>query len=72
MKMSNGEKWIFATAFSGMQSARSNCTVEDRINTAASAVTLFREADMAKLTGAAKAMWLEMSVDDVPIREKDC
>ena len=70
MKMSNGEKMIFAAHFSYMLKNARSCTVEDCINSATNAVILFRGADVAnKLTEEAKDMWITMTID---VTEKDC
>lgn len=65
---------IFAAHFSYMLKNARSCTVEDCIDAAASAVKLFRESDMTKLSEAAQGMWFEMCVDNLPhvVTEKDC
>jgi hypothetical protein len=72
MKMSSGEKMIFAAHFSYMLKNSRSCTVADCINDAAAAVKLFRESDTTKLSEAAQGMWLKMCVDDLRVTEKDC
>jgi hypothetical protein len=70
MKMSNGEKMIFAATYSNVLKSSKNCTVEDCINNASAAVKLFRGADVPnKLTEEAKDMWLAMTIDVVSKEE---
>jgi hypothetical protein len=72
MKMSSGEKMIFAATYSNVLKNSRNCSIEDCINNAAAAVILFRGADVPnKLTDEAKDMWLRMSVDSVLTDEKE-
>jgi len=70
MKMSSGEKMIFATTYTYMLKSCRNCTVEDCINSAAAAVVLFRQANTdSKLTDAAHDMCINMGSDK---KEEDC
>lgn len=77
MKMSNGEKMIFAAHFSYMLKNGRSCTLEDCINNAAEAVVLLRSAKISLgaatfakvLSEEAKGMLLEILSDK---QEEDC
>ena len=69
MKMSNGEKMIFAAHFSYMLKNGRSCTVEDCISDATYAVILFRGADMNRKGEEARNMWRAVKSDN---REEDC
>jgi len=70
MKMSDGEKMIFAAHLAHMLKNSRSCTVEDCINSSAAAVTLVRRANHEKLTDEAKDVVLQVLLD-FP-KEKDC
>ena len=69
MKMSNGEKMIFAACYADMRKNSRSCTVEDCISDATSAVILFRGASMDTKGEEARNMWRAMKSDN---QEKDC